>query len=110
MPVVYHGYPRVKDVTLAPRPFQEPGESEASGRVGSNSSIGLPARQRITGAPSLGLPTEPQLTHTTPPYFRTHGLCVAEDKDRIVRGCSKAFVQTCRLVLEQVLVDFSWGP
>ena len=28
------------------------------------------------GSPSLGLPTEPQLTNSTPPYSRTHGLCV----------------------------------
>src|SRR5918999_2129457 len=28
------------------------------------------------GSPSLGLPTEPQLTNSTPPCSRTHGLCV----------------------------------
>jgi len=27
-------------------------------------------------APSLGFPTEPQLTKSTPPYSLTHGLCV----------------------------------
>src|SRR5215204_3051287 len=28
------------------------------------------------GSPSFGLPTEPQLTNSTSPYERTHGLCV----------------------------------
>ena len=63
------------------------------------------------GSPSLGLPTEPQLTNSTPPYSWTQGLWVWPNTSTLASlGRRQALIQPRRLVLEEVLVDFAGGP
>ena len=60
------------------------------------------------GSPSLGLPTEPQLTNSTPPCSRTHGLWVwPKTSTSGGLGAGEALVEAGGLVLEEVLVDLA---
>jgi hypothetical protein len=65
---------------------------------------------RREGRRPLGLPTDPQFTNSTPPNSCPRLVRVAEHEDVGLFLPREPFVESCRLVLEEVLVDFARGP